>query len=33
MILFVTLPQWPAIPAKIPSDIPKFDGKVGEGPE
>jgi hypothetical protein len=20
-------PQWPAIPAKLPSDIPKFDGK------
>jgi hypothetical protein len=25
-------PQWPVIPAKIPSDIPKFDGKAGEGP-
>ena len=25
-------PQWPIIPAKIPSDIPKFDGKVGEDP-
>jgi hypothetical protein len=25
-------PQWPAIPAKLPSDIPKFDGKVGEDP-
>jgi hypothetical protein len=25
-------PQWPAILAKIPSDIPKFDGKVGEDP-
>jgi hypothetical protein len=23
-------PQWPAIPSKLPSDIPKFDGKVGE---
>ena len=23
-------PQWPAIPAKLPSNIPKFDGKVGE---
>jgi hypothetical protein len=25
-------PQWLAIPAKLPSDIPKFDGKVGEYP-
>jgi hypothetical protein len=25
-------PQWPAIPAKLPSDIPKFDGKPGEDP-
>jgi hypothetical protein len=25
-------PQWPAIPAKLPSDIPKFDGKEGEDP-
>ena len=25
-------PQWPTIPAKLPSDIPKFDGKVGEDP-
>jgi hypothetical protein len=25
-------PQWPAIPAKLPSDILKFDGKVGEDP-
>jgi hypothetical protein len=24
--------QWPAIPANLPSDIPKFDGKVGEDP-
>jgi hypothetical protein len=23
-------PQWPAILAKLPSNIPKFDGKVGE---
>jgi hypothetical protein len=23
-------PQWPVIPAKLPSDIPKFDGKVEE---
>jgi hypothetical protein len=25
-------PQWPFIPAKLPLDIPKFDGKVGEDP-
>jgi hypothetical protein len=25
-------PQWPVILAKLPSDIPKFDGKVGEDP-
>jgi hypothetical protein len=25
-------PQWPAILAKLPSDIPKFDGKAGEDP-
>jgi hypothetical protein len=25
-------PQWPAIQAKLPLDIPKFDGKVGEDP-
>jgi hypothetical protein len=25
-------PQWPTMPAKLPSDIPKFDGKVGEDP-
>jgi hypothetical protein len=25
-------PQWPVIPTKIPSDIPKFDEKVGEDP-
>jgi hypothetical protein len=25
-------PQWPAIPAKLPSDILKFDGKPGEEP-
>jgi hypothetical protein len=24
--------QWPGIPAKLPYDIPKFDGKVGEDP-
>jgi hypothetical protein len=23
-------PQWPVMPSKLPSDIPKFDGKVGE---
>jgi hypothetical protein len=26
-------PQWPAIPAKLLFDIPKFDGKVGEDPK
>jgi hypothetical protein len=25
-------PQWLVIPAKLPSEIPKFDGKVGEDP-
>jgi hypothetical protein len=25
-------PQWPVIPAKLPSNIPKFDGKPGEDP-
>jgi hypothetical protein len=25
-------PFWPVIPAKLPSDIPKFDGKAGEDP-
>jgi hypothetical protein len=25
-------PQWPAIPAKLLSDIPKFDGKAGDDP-
>jgi hypothetical protein len=25
-------PQWHVIPSKLPSDIPKFDGKVGEDP-
>jgi hypothetical protein len=25
-------PQWPAIPAKLPSDIPKFGDKAGEDP-
>jgi hypothetical protein len=25
-------PQWPTMPAKLPSDVPKFDGKVGEDP-
>ena len=25
-------PQWPTIPAKLPSDISKFNGKVGEDP-
>jgi hypothetical protein len=26
-------PVWPAIPAKLPSDIPKFDRKSGEDPK
>jgi len=26
------LPHWPAIPTKLPSDIPKFDGRLGEDP-
>ena len=26
------LPHWPAIPTKLPSDIPKFDGRPGEDP-
>jgi hypothetical protein len=25
-------PFWPVIPAKLPSDIPKFDGKPGDDP-
>ena len=25
-------PLWPPIPTKLPSDIPKFEGKVGEDP-
>ena len=25
-------PAWPAVPNKIPSDIPKFEGKPGEYP-
>jgi hypothetical protein len=25
-------PVWPVIPAKLPSDIPKFDGNPGEDP-
>ena len=24
---------WPPVPTKLPSDIPKFEGKVGEYPE
>jgi hypothetical protein len=23
---------WPAMPTKLPSDIPKFEGKVGDDP-
>lgn len=26
------LPHWPAIPTKLPLDIPKFDGRPGEDP-
>ena len=26
-------PSWPAILVKLPSDIPKFDGKPGEDPK
>jgi hypothetical protein len=25
-------PTWPAMPTKLPSDIPKFEGKAGEDP-
>ena len=25
-------PSWPPVPTKFPSDIPKFEGKVGEDP-
>ena len=25
-------PAWPAVPTKIPLDIPKFEGKLGEDP-
>ena len=25
-------PAWPAVPNKLPSEIPKFEGKVGEDP-
>jgi hypothetical protein len=25
-------PYWPVIPAKLPSNIPKFDGRSGEDP-
>lgn len=28
--LVAHLPQWPPIPTKLPSDIPKFEGKSGE---
>jgi hypothetical protein len=26
-------PQWPVTPTKLPFEIPKFDGKVGEDPK
>jgi hypothetical protein len=25
-------PTWPPVPTKLPSDIPKFEGKNGEDP-
>jgi hypothetical protein len=25
-------PTWPLVPTKLPSDIPKFEGKNGEDP-
>ena len=25
-------PAWPAVPTKLPSDIPKLEGKLGEDP-
>ena len=25
-------PAWPAVPTNLPSDIPKFEGKLGEDP-
>ena len=25
-------PAWPPVPVKIPTDIPKFDGKTGDDP-
>ena len=25
-------PMWPVVPAKLPSDILKFEGKIGEEP-
>jgi hypothetical protein len=25
-------PTWPAMPTKLPSDIPKFEGKAGDDP-
>jgi hypothetical protein len=26
-------PHWPQMPRKLPSDVPKFDGKPGEDPK
>jgi hypothetical protein len=33
MTLFFIIPGWPAVPTKLPSDIPKFEGKSGEDPQ
>jgi hypothetical protein len=32
MTLFPMTHSWPTIPSKLPSDIPKFDGNLGEDP-
>jgi hypothetical protein len=32
MILYCITPTWPAMPTKLPSDIPKFEGKAGDDP-
>ena len=29
----ISYPSWPAIPVKLPSDIPKSDGKQGDDPK
>ena len=30
--LILHSPYWPFMPTKLPSDIPKFDGQPGDGP-